>query len=154
MRPAFWFLLFLFTGSRCPAQETNSAREWSLGFGYGGIIAHNQLVKHLAQSHPYQLNMDFLQQQQGGSSQNRCGMALHFIDYQSNQLGKSLAGLLFFEPRLGRNMYLRIGSGIGWNSRPFHLDSNPANNMLGSAFSGVMQGRLLLSSEIKKSRAG
>jgi hypothetical protein len=151
MRPAFLVLLFLLSGSHCRAQLANPAREWSLGLGYGGIIAHNQVVKHLAQSHPFQLNLDFLQQEQGGSSCNRYGMALHYIDYQSGKLGKSLASLLFFEPRLSKNLYLRIGSGVGWNSRPFHLETNPGNNMMGSAFAGAMQGRILLNSEIKKS---
>ena len=113
-------------------------REWGLGLGYGGILAHNQLVKHLAQSHPWQLNLEYLPE----GEKTTAGIGLHYIDYQSQRLGRSLAALAFFEPKISHRFFLRIGSGIAWNSHPFQPETNPGNNMLGSRFSGTMQGRI------------
>lgn len=154
MRSFLFCFLFLLYARASFSQEQNSQKEWAAGFGYGGILAHNALVRHLAQTHPYQLNLEFLQsrQFQNQSHPNRYGLALHFLDYRSARLGQSLAALVFTEPVISHHVSFRIGSGIAWNTNPFQVPDNPANNMLGSDFSGAMQGRIMLNRNVKALR--
>jgi hypothetical protein len=151
------FYLLPFVTFFAPAaftQNLSSSREWSAGFGFGGILAHNGLVRHLAQSHPIQFNFDHLREQrfENQTYPMRQGLALHYLDYQSAKLGRSLTALVFIEPALSRHFSLRIGSGFAWNSHPFAVPENPSNNMLGSAFSGAMQGRIMLNNDVKNLR--
>ena len=154
MRSLLFCILFCLSVRASFSQDLNSRNEWAAGFGFGGILAHNGLVRHLAQSHPFQLNLEFLQSRQFENHllPNRHGIALHYLDYRSERLGKSLAALVFTEPAISRHISFRIGSGIAWNSRPFQVPDNPANNMLGSAFSGAMQGRIMLNRDLKSLR--
>jgi len=154
MRFFLLFSLLIFSVQTALSQHLNNRNEWAGGFGFGGILAQNSLVRHLAQSHPFQLNLEFLQSRQfeNHNLPNRHGIALHYLDYRSDRLGRSLAALVFTETAISRFISFRIGSGIAWNSRPFQVPVNPANNMLGSAFSGAMQGRIMLNRDVKNLR--
>ena len=130
------------------AQDNQIEREFSGNFGFGGILAHNKSVRHLAQSHPVQTGLEYFLRNPSnpfGSKMKNAGLGygLHYIDYRSEKLGKSLAALIFLEPAIGSKFAFRIGTGISWNSRPFSLEDNTSNTMLGSRLSGAMQARLM-----------
>lgn len=117
-------------------------------FGYGGIIAHNQAVKHLAQSHPFQIGAEYswINTKQGWSAAYgfpKIGISLQYFDYQNQALlGRSLASFIFMEPKLAGRFTFRIGTGLVFNSNPFNLETNTKNLMLGSDFAMVMHGQI------------
>ena len=137
------------------AQDNQIEREFSGNFGFGGILAHNKSVRHLAQSHPVQIGLEYFLRNPSnpfGSKMKNAGLGygLHYIDYRSDKLGKSIAALIFLEPAIGSKFAFRIGTGISWNSHPFNLEDNTSNTMLGSRLSGAMQARLMARIQVGK----
>lgn len=118
------------------------------GFGFGAIVAHNNQVRHLAQSHPniYRLEYSLVDPRPEWSKSfgmPRFGLALDLFNYQNGaQLGQSLAATIYLEPRLFQRFRFRLGSGLVYNFHPFNLKSNPGNLMLGSRFALVMHGQI------------
>jgi hypothetical protein len=141
-RLCFALLLAFFT---LPAKGQDSiSREFSAGFGYGGILPHSEEVRHLARSNPWQLNAEYRMITEKGARRKTpsYGAGIHFIEYRSEVLGSTLALLGFAEPPLFGPVVIRLGCGIGWNSNPYNARTNPANIMFGSTLSGMMQARL------------
>lgn len=147
-------LLLIFCSFDVPGQgKIDSIRcyqngQFVLDAAFGGIIAHNPPVKHLAQSHPRIVSLEYsVENHQAEWSKEfkfpKVGFALQYFDYQNpNLLGSSLAGLFFMEPRLNQRFTYRIGSGLVFNSNPFDLKTNTKNFMLGSRFAMVMHGQI------------
>lgn len=118
-----------------------------LDVALGGIVSHNPPVAHLAQSHPriysieYSLE-DLLKEWSRAYSCPKVGVSLQYFDYQNPEiLGTSLAGLFFMEPRLTSRFSYRLGSGVVVNFKPFNLENNTKNLMLGSRLAMVMHGQ-------------
>lgn len=137
---SFLMLLFPFVSKG----QDSLRREFAAGFGYGGILAHNQEVRYLAVSNPWQVNLEYrvLPTTSGMRKIPAYGAGIHYLDYRSDVLGSTLGLFGFAEPTLFGPIVFRIGCGIGWNSKPYNLQSNPTNIMLGSVLSGMMQARI------------
>ena len=72
------------------AQDNQIEREFSGNFGFGGILAHNKSVRHLAQSHPVQIGLEYFLRNPlnpFGSKMKNAGLGygLHYIDYRSEK---------------------------------------------------------------------
>ena len=127
--------------------STYHAHTFVLGVNYGTIWAHNPPVAHLAQSHPWQISAEYLrlspQKEWSRSYHNPYfGLELQYFNYQSPVLGSSLAGVVFLEPVLYNRFRYRIGTGAVANFKPFNLESNTTNSMIGSHFAFVMQAQI------------
>lgn len=128
--------------------KSEKQQHFILDAGFGGIIAHNAPVAHLAQSHPRFVAFEYSQIDANKEWVKayhfpNIGFSLQYVDYQNPQLlGSSLAGLLFMEQRLSKRFSYRLGSGLVYNFHPFNLESNPKNLMLGSDFALIMHGQV------------
>jgi hypothetical protein len=126
-----------------PIRNDSGTSALRLGLGWGGIWAHNPPVKHLARSHPLQLMAEWSREKPSAGllrwyGPTRVVLCLHYFDYRSSVLGRSLAAVYALEPGLGRGWIFRFGTGLVVNFKPFNLNSNPANLMLGGPVSSVM----------------
>lgn len=124
-------------------EDGGSRRIMVLGTNYGAIWAHNPPVYHLAQSHPWQISVEYLRHlpKKEWSRVYRYpyfGTALQYVHYRSPELGSSIAGIVFLEPKIYNRFRYRIGTGLVFNTKPFNLESNQTNNMLGGRLALVM----------------
>lgn len=153
MHPALFFLFFIIPyfqvfGQNANNDSTKVTHFLKAGMGYGAILAHNDQVRHLAQSHPTIFRLEYAQvdtrpEWSHAYGMPRFGMALDIFNYQNQtQLGQSLAATIYLEPRLFQRFRFRLGSGLVYNFHPFNLESNPGNLMLGSRFALVMHGQI------------
>lgn len=139
-------LLLCFVGDRAWAQH-DSARA-SLPpkisiFGTGGFIwAHNASVLHLAQSHPIGMQAEYLPEGWNRTPaasfyrSYRLGLAAGVWNFrQGDKLGLALPLMFAFSNNLtGRGetaLYYRLGTGIGFVTRPFSFPENRLNNAFG-----------------------
>ena len=155
-----FFVWFCFMAGTCVkaqtivfAQDTVPAkpeiiRYYTMGYGYGGIVAHNPQVHHLAQSHPWNMVAEYAwingrEEWSAAYKYPKVGIMGQYFNYQSpNVLGHSAAAVLYMEPRLWKRLSYRLGTGLVYNSRPFSLENNTTNLMLGSHLALVMHGQL------------
>lgn len=129
------------------ADSTYHPQTLVLGVNYGAIWAHNPPVYHLAQSHPWQISVEYLRQSPEKEWSQTYhhpyfGMELQYFNYQSPVLGSSLAGVVFLEPVLYKRFRYRIGTGMVANFKPFNVKTNTTNVMLGGPVALVMQGQI------------
>lgn len=155
-KSAFSFrILFLFNClsaiclSAISQEKSETLQEfWTLESGIGGIIAHNEQVRHQAISHPRFLDLEYSRidprpEWSGAYGNPKFGVALQYFDYQNAEnLGSSLAGVVFLEPRLWKRISFRLGTGMVYNFSPFNLSDNHKNMMLGSRVALVMHGQM------------
>lgn len=113
----------------------------------GTVWGHNEPVYHLAQSHPVGLQLEYLihtQNTQWAQAYGypHFGVSLGVLDYRNPKLGQSLSNLIFLQVPAAAWLDYRIGTGLGIHTRPFDLNKNHQNLMLGSRATLALYGQV------------
>ena len=137
-------LLFLLVLLSLPlqAQDNSDGRNlFELSYGYGTMLRHNKNVAHLVTAHPGIISLSYNHRTYGKKRWQReynypdWGFMFQYTDFQNEVLGKNYALMghynFYF---LNRKLRLRTAEGIGFNTNPFDLTSNPKNISYGSGF--------------------
>ncbi len=135
--PCLFFLCGLFVQS----QEEKPQKYFSLGanYFYGSIVEHNPDIAHLITGHPTGVILSWNQKTYGLEEWERrynypdFGYSFVYQDMKNQYLGETYglyghANFYFFN----RNLMLRIGQGIAYNTNPYDPDDNYLNNAYGT----------------------
>jgi len=144
-------------------QDNDSRYTYAIGGSVfkGFIYRHTSKIAHLITDHPggfeiyAQKNTYGNREWQSMYNYPDIGISLVYIDYNNDQLGKSIGALLYndFYLTSHRNKnYLKwkIGGGLGYHSNHYDIDENPKNNILSTDFSYSLQTRLEYGFNIKE----
>ncbi|MCW5520032.1 acyloxyacyl hydrolase [Aureitalea sp. L0-47] len=134
------FLVFLSLPLK--AQESVNGRNlFEVSYGYGTMLRHNKNVAHLVNAHPGIISLSYSQRTYGKKRWHReynypdWGFMLQYTDFGNEVLGENYALMghynFYF---LNRKLRLRAAEGIGLNTNPFDLRTNPKNISYGSSF--------------------
>ncbi len=134
---------FLFLLARCFAQEVGEIKRYSLDASvyYGSIILHNPDISHLISEHPAGMILSYNRRTFGADEWEQwynypdLGASFVYQDMNNGTLGKNfgLYGHFNFY-LLKRNLQMRIGQGIAYNTNPYDKIENFRNNAYGSRF--------------------
>jgi len=123
------------------SQENNPQYSVDMNYYYGSILPHSQKIIHLITAHPEGLFLSINQKTFGNQEwEHRLnypdfGATLHYQNNKNEVLG-DMYGLFghynfYF---LRRNLQLRIGQGIAYNTNPYNKEKNYRNLAYGSHF--------------------
>lgn len=108
---------------------------------YGSILRHNKDISHLIKNHPEGLILSYNRKTFGSK---RWEQAYNYPDWGFSFLYQNPHNPILGENYgihghynfyfLRRNLLLRLGTGITYNTNPFDLDTNFKNNAYGSHF--------------------
>ncbi len=118
----------------------------------GFIMKHDDRIGHLIQAHPVGFEL-FINQNTYGKKQWQklynypdIGFSVAYFDFRVKELGKMIATTAYLDFYLKRGrkseVLLKIGTGLGFSTNPYDRETNNKNNVIGSAVSFTMQGRL------------
>lgn len=135
-------LLLLFVCSFVSAQETKSKTPWSLdaSYFYGSIWEHNSAMGHLITDHPQGFLLSYSRKTLGTEAWERyynrpdVGYSFLYQDMGNPNLGDHYgvyAHLGFYF--LKRNLLLKTGTGIAYNTNPYDQNTNYRNNAYGTS---------------------
>lgn len=146
-------LLCLFARSESLAQTGKSGWAFGVNTRYGFVYQHAASIGRLAQSHPYAVELIASQLTAGSKPWHRwyrypeVGYVLGMVDFRNPILGKSVYGLIYLDKAMlecrAGSFRLKIGTGLTYNTNPYHPETNFQNNALGSRVMYAMQGELL-----------
>lgn len=137
MKKLFYF--FIFSAVFVSAQEKENQYTLDVNYYYGSILPHSPKIKHLITEHPDGVFVSFQQKTFGKKEwQSRLnypdvGLTFHYQNNHNATLG-DLYGLFghynfyFFK----RNLQLRIGQGIAYNTNPYDKEDNYRNMAFGT----------------------
>jgi hypothetical protein len=131
MRQLFYFLL-LVPALVFAQQEGRYSIEAS--YFYGNILPHNKIIKHLITAHPEGVMISFNRKTFGSKAWHSAynfpdyGLSFHYQDMKNETLG-DMYGLyghynFYF---LDRNLMLRVGQGVSYNTNPYDRENNFRN---------------------------
>jgi len=134
-------VLFVFLPFFTFSQENNPQYNVEVNYYYGSILPHSQKIIHLITKHPEGLFLSLNQKTFGQKEwQSRLnypdfGATLHYQNNKNETLG-DMYGLFghynfYF---LKRNLQLRVGQGIAYNTNPYNKETNYRNIAYGSYF--------------------
>ncbi|TLP78825.1 acyloxyacyl hydrolase [Maribacter sp. ACAM166] len=140
----FKLLLFtLFFKTFCFSQESTKGAKYTLDANqfYGSIILHNPDISHLIDAHPGGVILSYNRKTYGAESWEELynypdlGYSFIYQDMNNETLGKNYSlyahyNFYFFK----RNIQLRVGQGIAYNTNPYDKETNFRNNAYGSDF--------------------
>ncbi len=133
--PLLFFPLFVFA-----QQPEEKPIEVDINYFAGSIIRHNKDISHLITGHPNGFLMAFNRKTYGLKDWEALynfpdwGVSFSYQDLKNPYLGDvySLYGHYGFY-FLNRRLLTRIGTGIGYATSPFDIETNIKNNAYGSA---------------------
>ena len=133
------FLVFFLTTSFVFSQEKSKDFLVDANYFYGTILRHNKDISHLVKAHPDGFIVGFNRKTYGAErwqqEYNYPDWGFSFVHQNANYdvLGENygLYGHFNFY-FLKRNLFLRIGQGIAYNTHPFDLEANFKNNAYGT----------------------
>ena len=107
---------------------------------YGTIIEHSPNLSHLITGHPTGVILSLNQKTYGLNDWERrynypdFGYSFSYQDMKNQNLGENYALYAHFNFYfLNRNLMLRVGQGLAYNTNPYHPDANYINNVYGTA---------------------
>ena len=107
---------------------------------YGTILRHNKDISHLVKNHPEGIIIGYNKKTFGAARWQQTynypdyGLSLVYQNTKSDILGNNYGLYAHYNFYfLKRNMFLRIGQGVAYNTNPFDLEKNPKNNAYGSS---------------------
>ena len=116
------------------------------------IINHTSAVSQLVASHPAGLELNVQRQTTGRAPWHswyqypRVGLALVYYDYRNPVLGQSYAATVYLSKALVRTprqeVNFRLGTGLGYFTDPYDLQTNRKNTFVSSALNATVQLRL------------
>lgn len=124
----------------CFSQEDKATSHFvDVNYFYGTILRHNKDISHLVKNHPEGLLISYNRRTFGDSRWQQVynypdwGFSFLYQNPHNSILGENYGlfghyNFYFFK----RNLLLRAGSGITYNTNPFDLDTNFKNNAYGS----------------------
>lgn len=132
------FLIFLIS-TIAFSQEQNGSYTIDANYFYGNIIPHNTTIRHLITEHPEGILISFNKKTYGEKEWQSeynfpdYGASFHYENTKNETLGE-LYGLyghynFYF---LNRNLMLRVGQGITYNTNPYDKNTNFRNLAYGS----------------------
>ena len=123
------------------SQEDKTSRKYTLDISQfnGSLLLHNTDISHLINEHPAGFILGFNRKRFGEKEWERefgypdTGFTFIYQDMKNDVLGKHFGlyahyNFYFF----GRNLQLRIGQGVAYNTNPYDKNTNFRNNAYGS----------------------
>lgn len=106
---------------------------------YGNIIPHRQSIRQLITGHPEGIVLSFSKKTFGNKEWEsvynypEIGISLHYQDMKNDALGEmyGLYGHYSFY-FLNRNLMLRVGQGVAYNTNPYNKETNFRNYAYGA----------------------
>lgn len=149
MKSRLIFIFFaVFTAYSAYAQQ-----EFSYTFTpfAGFLIPHSPSMKHLQDGHIFGLSFEADLRVDGEKQWHhhynfpQYGLSFNYMDLASEHLGSSYSILTHLKLPLNkaRNVKFQMGLGLGYISKPFHLEQNLMNNAIGSCLNVALQLKLL-----------
>ncbi len=136
------FLFLFFAPFFLSAQEEEARTPWEVDFNYfyGNILEHSPAVSHLITGHPEGAILGFNWKTDGKESWQRAynypewGFSFLYQNMKNPHLGENYGlyghlGLYF----LNRNLLLKVGTGVAYNTNPYDQNSNYRNNVYGTS---------------------
>ena len=134
------FLLIVFFSTTLLSQDSKDNTFFvDANYFYGTILRHNKDISHLVKNHPEGIIIGFNKKTFGNKRWEQTynypdfGISFVYQNSKSSVLGDNFGIYghynFYF---LKRNLFLRLGQGIAYNTNPFDLDKNPKNNAYGS----------------------
>lgn len=135
------YILLLLCGTLFSQEKKETAFFVDANYFYGSILRHNKDISHLIKDHPDGLILSYNRRTFGNKRWEQTynypdwGFSFLFQNPHNAVLGKNYGvhGHYNFY-FLKRNLLLRLGTGITYNTNPFDLDTNFKNNAYGSHF--------------------
>lgn len=144
MKPLFLVIVLCFSLGAFSQQQENSYVAFD--YHYGSILKHNKSVSQLISAHPTGVLLSYNVRTQGDERWQQeynypdWGVSLLYQDFNNPLLGTNYsAGFHYNFYFLNRNLQLRIGQGINYNTMPFDIDTNFKNVAYGSHITGFSQ---------------
>lgn len=131
----FLFLFLVFFGGIISAQN-NSDNQYSVdvNYFYGSILPHSEKIQHLITDHPegifVAVNQKTFGEKEWESRFNYpdFGISFHFQNNKNEALGDMYGLFLHYNFYfLKRNLMLRIGQGVAYNTNPYDKEENYRN---------------------------
>lgn len=137
------FIGLLLSVTFCFSQDTDIPKKLTLDVSqfYGSIILHNPDITHLIKDHPGGLILGYNRKTYGHKEWEQLynypdvGYSFVYQDMNDGNLGRNFSlyahyNFYFFK----RNLQLRIGQGVAYNTHPYDKKENFRNNAYGSHF--------------------
>ena len=142
MKPVFFFtaLFCFFFGV---AQQENAPKKYTVDASlfYGSVLKHNPSISHLITNHPGGIILGFNKKSFGEEEWQAVynypdyGYSLVYQNMNSSTLGEHYGVFVHYNLYyLKRNLQLRLGQGISYNTNPYDKETNFRNNAYGSSF--------------------
>lgn len=134
-----YFALSLICTVGLLAQESSQHHLIDANYFYGTILRHNKDISHLIREHPSGLVLSYNRKTFGDRRWHReynypdWGFSFVYQDGNYEPLGENYglyAHVNFYF--LKRNLMLRLGQGVAYNTNPFDLQENFKNNAYGT----------------------
>ena len=133
----FFFLFCAFAHSQ---NEIKKHYSFDANYFYGTIIEHSPDLAHLITGHPRGVILSLNRKTYGLEAWERrynypdFGFSFTYQDMKNQFLGDNYALYAHFSFYfLKRNLMVRIGQGLAYNTNPYHPDNNFTNNAFGSS---------------------
>ncbi len=134
-------VLCFFPGTLFSQESVRESGYWDSQYYYGAMLRHNKNVAHLVTDHPTGFILSYNHKTFGEKYWQEAynypdwGFSFIYQDFNSEVLERNF-GLyghynFYF---LNRNLQLRLGQGIAYNTNPFDIDTNFKNTAYGSSF--------------------
>ncbi len=135
------YVLLLLCGTLFSQENEDASFFVDENYFYGTILIHNKDISHLIKNHPEGLILSYNRRTFGKKRWERTynypdwGFSFLYQNPHKPVLGENYGmhghyNFYFFK----RNLLLRLGTGITYNTNPFDLDANFKNNAYGSHF--------------------
>lgn len=140
---SFFSLLFVTFSTFSQQREDTYV---GVDYFYGSILKHNKTVSPLIRAHPagvmlsYNVRTHGEQRWQQEYNYPDWGITFLYEDFNNSVLGKNYSlGFHYNFYFLNRNLQLRVGEGLNYNTNPFDLETNFKNVGYGSHITGFSQ---------------
>ncbi|MFT5231074.1 MAG: hypothetical protein ACI97R_001142 [Candidatus Azotimanducaceae bacterium] len=144
MRSLLLFVFLCFTLGAFSQQRDDSYVAFD--YHYGSILKHNKSVAHLIHAHPAGIMLSYNVRTHGEERWEQeynypdWGVSFLYEDFNYALLGKNYSvGFHYNFYFLNRNLQVRIGEGLNYNTNPFDLETNFKNTVYGSHITGFSQ---------------
>jgi hypothetical protein len=149
-------ILSFFAGIKTVIAQVNHKDKKIFAIGihtyYGFILKHTESIGHLAQSHPYAIEMNLNRITDGSEAWHHAyrypevGYAIGLYDFRNPILGKAIYALTYLDKALAKSkksaLRLKIGTGPALMTNPYDAEKNFQNTALSGRFMLSMQGEI------------
>ena len=118
----------------------------------GFVVKHDKFMGHLSQGPTHGFEVSLNKNTYGYQPWEQVfnypdvGFSLSYFDYAAEELGQSVTGVSYADFTLNKNRWsdliFKIGTGIGYHTKPYNREHNNKNVAVASRFSFTLQGRL------------